>query len=92
MKAKRALRKNTHGVDSWRLTEWVTRTLRRWEASGQSASLYLHPCGDLMLYPEGVESPLSDSLLVGVYAGTDADIRGDIEVALVDLEEWGVAA
>ena len=91
----RPLRKSTHGMDGWRLAEWVRRTVARWAGAGvPTADLYLHPCGDLLLFRGGSEIPLSDRLLVGVYS-TDgvvgADLIGDIETALVELE-WGAAA
>jgi hypothetical protein len=56
--------------------------------------VYLHPCGDLLLFRDGDDCPLSDRLLVGVYDSIKGtDIKGDIETAMVDLEEeWGVAA
>lgn len=91
----RPLRKSTHGAPIWRLSEWIRRTVLRWGDIGVGTShLYLHPCGDLFLFRDGSEIPLSDRLLVGVYAADgvgDADLIGDIETALTELE-WGAAA
>lgn len=67
-----------------RLVGWILEHASRWGV----ARLYLHPCGDLVLVPDDVESPFPDRMLAGVYtaAANADDVREDVELLRWDWE------